>query len=97
MSFPFHCLTKQAVEFIQLVDVIFPAGQRVAFETAEREAPLHQQVWLIDGVMEIGHSASTWQLEPGDCLAFRLDAPVTFFNPGPRAARYLVAITGARP
>lgn len=80
---------------IQLVDVVFPAGQRVQFETAGRDAAIHQQVWLIDGVMEIAHGSSTWRLETGDCLAFRLDAPVQFHNPGRQPARYLVALTGA--
>ncbi len=90
-------VSPPGVSPMQLVDVIFPAGQRVNFETVEREPALHQQVWLIDGVMEVGHAGGTWRLEAGDCLAFKLDAPVRFHNPGPRAARYLVALTGARP
>src|SRR6185369_3447366 len=35
---------------IQLVDVIFPAGQRVAYDSPPREVDIHQQVWMIDGV-----------------------------------------------
>jgi transcriptional regulator with XRE-family HTH domain len=81
---------------LQLVDVIFPPGQRVAFETAERDADIHQLVWMIDGVMEIGHGSEQWRLEAGDCLAMQLDAPVRFHNPGNRPARYLVALTGAK-
>lgn len=82
---------------LQLVDVIFPAGQRVAFETAARDADIHQLVWMIDGVMEIGHGRDQWRLQPGDCLAMRLDAPIHFHNPGAKPARYLVALTGAQP
>jgi transcriptional regulator with XRE-family HTH domain len=82
---------------LQLVDVIFPPGQRVAFETSERDADIHQLVWMIDGSMEIAHGEDAWQLNPGDCLAVRLDAPMRFHNPGTKPARYLVALTGARP
>lgn len=81
---------------LQLVDVIFPAGQRVSFETSERDADIHQLVWMIDGTMDIAHGAESWSLNPGDCLALRLDAPIRFHNPGTQPARYLVALTGAR-
>ena len=82
---------------LQLVDVVFPAGQRVAFETSERDADIHQLIWMIDGVMDIGHGSERWQLQAGDCLAVRLDAPISFHNPSTKAARYLIALTGAKP
>lgn len=88
-------VSPPGVSPIQLVDVLFPAGQHVRFETAERDAALHQQVWMIDGCMDISHGETRWRIEPGDCLAFRLDAPVHFHNPGSQPARYLVALTGA--
>ena len=69
---------------------------RFSLVTSERDADIHQLVWMIDGVMEIGHGSEQWQLNPGDCLAMRLDAPIRFHNPGARPARYLVALTGAR-
>jgi len=90
-------VSPPGVSPLQLVDVIFPAGQRVAFETSERDTDIHQLVWMIDGFMEIAHGADQWQLNPGDCLAVRLDAPIRFHNPGAKPARYLVALTGARP
>lgn len=90
-------VSPPGVSPLQMVDVLFPAGQRVAFETSERDADIHQLVWLIDGVMEIAHGNDQWQLNPGDCLAVRLDAPIRFHNPGSKSARYLVALTGATP
>lgn len=90
-------VSPAGVSPLQLVDVIFPAGQRVAFETSARDADIHQLVWMIDGVMEIAHGSEAWQLRPGDCLAMQLDAPIRFHNPGTKPARYLVALTGARP
>ncbi len=77
---------------IQLVDVRFPAGQRVAYAEAARDDVVHQQVWMIDGVMSLTVGDTTWRLEAGDCLAMTLDAPLVFHNPGPREARYLVAL-----
>jgi transcriptional regulator with XRE-family HTH domain len=77
---------------IQLVDVVFPAGQRVAYDTAAREVEIHQQVWMIDGTMDVTVGADHWRLEAGDCLAFRLDRPTAYRNPTRRPARYLVAL-----
>jgi len=77
---------------LQLVDVVFPAGQRVAYETGAREAEVHQQVWMIDGVMEVSVGEAHWRLAAGDCLAMRLDRPIVYRNPTQRDARYLVAL-----
>lgn len=90
-------VSPPGVSPLQLVDVIFPPGQRVAFETSERDVDIHQLIWMIDGRMEIAHGDDAWQLSAGDCLALRLDAPIRFHNPGSKPARYLVALTGARP
>ncbi|WP_109476502.1 XRE family transcriptional regulator [Paraburkholderia sp. C35] len=78
---------------IQLVEVHFPAGQRVAYETGERDAEIHQQIWLIEGVMEITAGYQHWRLEAGDCVAMRLDCQTVFHNPARKAARYLVALS----
>jgi transcriptional regulator with XRE-family HTH domain len=77
---------------IQLVDVVFPAGQRVAYDTAAREIEVHQQVWMIDGAMEVTVGEVPWRLESGDCLAMRLDQPIIYRNPTRKPARYLVAL-----
>ena len=77
---------------IQLVEVSFPAGQRVAYETSTRDAEVHQQVWLIEGRMEVTVGATLWTLGPGDCLAMRLDQPIAWHNPTDQPARYLVAL-----
>lgn len=82
---------------IQLVDVVFPAGAEVAYDEGPRAARTDQQVWMIDGEMEVRVGADTWRLQAGDCLAMRLDAPVAYRNPGLRAARYLVALATRRP
>src|SRR6059058_5934983 len=38
---------------MQIVEVHFPAGARVAFETGARHQRAHQQVWVLDGSIDI--------------------------------------------
>jgi transcriptional regulator with XRE-family HTH domain len=85
-------LSPAAPSPIQLVEVVFPAGQRVAFDTSVRDADIQQQVWMIDGEMDITVGDARWQLATGDCLTMRVDRPVSFHNPGSKDARYLVAL-----
>ncbi|MBQ5946159.1 XRE family transcriptional regulator [Massilia sp. ST3] len=77
---------------IQLVEVSFPPGQRVAYDTAARDVDVHQQVWLIEGTMDVTVGEAQWTLSAGDCLAMRLDQPISYHNPTAEPARYLVAL-----
>ena len=77
---------------IQLVDVIFPPGQRIAYDATPRENDTWQQVWMIDGAMELTVGRTVWRLETGDTLAMQLDQPLVYRNPTRSAARYLVAL-----
>ncbi|WP_416424867.1 XRE family transcriptional regulator [Pseudomonas sp. App30] len=77
---------------IQLVEVEFPAGASVAYETSTRDVRVDQQVWLLAGRMDIQVGEQLYQLETGDCLAFPLDKPTRFHNPHGEPARYAVII-----
>ncbi|MFN3792036.1 helix-turn-helix domain-containing protein [Massilia sp.] len=88
-------LSPAAPSPIQLVEVVFPPGQRVAFDTSPRDADIRQQVWMIEGEMEISLGDARWRLAAGDCLAMRVDRPTSFHNPGTKAARYLVALVSS--
>jgi transcriptional regulator with XRE-family HTH domain len=77
---------------LQLVDVRFPPGKRVTLDAAARLSATHQQVWMIEGTMDVGVGDTTWRLQAGDCLAMTLDQPITYRNPTKQAARYLVAL-----
>ena len=77
---------------IQIVEVEFPRGARVAFDTGVRDSRVHQQVWILEGAIEVTVGDDHHELEKGDCLAFVLDRPVTFGNPTNKAARYAVVI-----
>jgi transcriptional regulator with XRE-family HTH domain len=77
---------------MQIVDVHFPAGARVAFDTGGRDARVDQQVWILDGVIDITVGRDRHRLREGDCLAMQLDRPTMFHNPTRKAARYAVVI-----
>jgi transcriptional regulator with XRE-family HTH domain len=80
---------------IQIVEVSFPPGARVVFETS-RGRVIHQQLWVLEGTIEFTVEGRAHRLEAGDCLASRLDRPTVFHNPTPRPARYaLVAVAEA--
>ncbi|MES2015543.1 MAG: XRE family transcriptional regulator [Pseudomonadota bacterium] len=85
-------LSPAAPSSIQLVEVTFPPGQRVVYDAVARNADLNQQIWMLDGVMEISVGDQHWCLKAGDCLAMQLDQPFVYFNPAPTAAHYLVAL-----
>jgi transcriptional regulator with XRE-family HTH domain len=78
---------------IQIVEVVFPPQARVAYETGARAAALHQQVWVLQGEIEVTVGEQAHHLQAGDCLAMALDRPTAFHNPGEHEARYAVVIT----
>ena len=77
---------------MRIVDVHFPAGGRVAFDTGLRDARVHQQVWVLEGSIDVTLGAERHRLREGDCLAMQLDGPTMFHNPTRKAARYAVVI-----
>ena len=81
---------------MQIVEVHFPARARVAFETAERDVRVQQQVWVLEGAIDITVGTARHRLRDGDCLAMELDQPTMFHNPTRHAARYAVVIAIAR-
>lgn len=86
-------LSPAAPSSIQLVEVTFPPGQRVIYDAAVRTQEIDQQIWMIEGVMEISVDDQHWRLETGDCLAVRADQSFVYVNPTQSAARYLIALS----
>ena len=76
----------------QIVEVHFPPGARVAFETGGRDTRVYQQIWLLEGTMDIAVGTERHRLRDGDCLAMQLDRPTMFHNPTRKRARYAVVI-----
>ena len=77
---------------MQIVEVQFPAGARVAFETGARDTRVHQQVWVLEGAIDVTVGAERHRLRKGDCLAMQLDRPTMFHNPTRKPTRYAVVI-----
>ena len=77
---------------VQIVEVEFPPGQRVAFENGARGIRVYQQIWVLEGAMEVTFGDERHRLRAGDCLATQLDRPIVFHNPTRRRARYAVVI-----
>lgn len=78
---------------IELVEVSFPAGQTLVFDNPVRAAGIQQQLWVLQGAMDITLNRKTWHLAAGDCLAMALGKRVTFHNPKAQPARYVLALT----
>jgi transcriptional regulator with XRE-family HTH domain len=83
---------------LELVEVVLPPGTCVAYDTAARASDVDQQVWVLDGTVEVTLGEAVHALDAGDCLAMRVDRPTSFRNPADEPARYLVALAaGAAP
>ncbi len=81
---------------IQIVEVVLPAGARVAYETGARDVSIHQQIWVREGSVEVTLGSVTHRLSEDDCLAMQLNGPTAFRNRTRKAARYLVIIASNR-
>jgi hypothetical protein len=77
---------------LELVEVVLPAGARVAYP-ADTYAFIHQQLWVLDGVLHFLEGEVWHELAEGDCLTLGAPADCVFSNPGARRCRYLVALT----
>jgi transcriptional regulator with XRE-family HTH domain len=82
---------------MQIVEVRFPPGGRVAFETGARDRLVHQQVWVLEGAIDVTLGGERHRLREGDCLAMQLDRPTMFHNPTRKPTRYAVVIASDTP
>jgi transcriptional regulator with XRE-family HTH domain len=77
---------------MQIIEVHFPPGERVAFDSSGRDVRVRQQIWVLEGAMEITLGDECYRLREGDCLAMQLDRPIMFHNRTRKPARYVVVI-----
>lgn len=77
----------------EIVYVTFPPGERVVFDNYTASKEIEQQVWVLEGEIEMTIGAEVTLLGTGDCLLMRLDQPITFHNPGDSPARYAVILS----
>ncbi|MQY44824.1 helix-turn-helix domain-containing protein [Rhizobiales bacterium RZME27] len=81
---------------VDIVEVEFPAGARVAFPPREESRVMTQHVWLFEGVLEMVFETETIRLEPGDCLFMDIGDAFEFHNPSDKPARYAVILDRGR-
>src|SRR6059036_2000155 len=77
---------------IQIVEIVLPAGARVAYETGARDVSMHQQIWVLAGSIEVTLGRVTYRLSEDDCFAMQLNEPMTYHNPTHKPARYVVIV-----
>ena len=82
---------------LQIVDVMLPAGARVAYESGARDASIHQQIWVQEGSIEVTLGKVTHKLDEDDCFAMQLNDQMVFRNRTRKPARYIVVIANERP
>ena len=82
---------------VRLVEVVFPVGARVSYETGARPGLTHQQIWVLQGAIEVTLGKERYELRTGDCLAMVLDRPITFRNRTSQPARYAVILSHRPP
>jgi len=76
---------------IDIVEVEFPPGRSVTFDNM-RMPQVEQQVWVLDGTLEMDVGGETYRLGAGDCLAMHLGQPLVFRNRTRRQVRYAVIL-----
>jgi transcriptional regulator with XRE-family HTH domain len=98
-SSPTAAVLDRLASPIELVEVVLPAGARVAYDSAmPRAVAISQQLWVLEGRLELTVGEATHHLDAGDCLAMRLDAPIAFRNATDADTRYVVALAAdSRP
>ncbi|HEV2327605.1 MAG TPA: XRE family transcriptional regulator [Verrucomicrobiae bacterium] len=77
---------------VQIIEVLFPPRARVAFEASRRDSHVHQQVWVLEGEIEIASDAERYRLREGDCPAMQLERPKMFYNPTRKTTRYAIVV-----
>ena len=82
---------------MQIVEVRFPPGARVAFENGARDRARAPAGVGARGRDRRHVGAERHRLREGDCLAMQLDRPTMFHNPTRKPARYAVVIASEPP
>ncbi|MHA3054355.1 XRE family transcriptional regulator [Acinetobacter sp. ANC 4633] len=77
---------------MQLAEITFPAHKQVSYDFVPREVKVYQQIWLLEGEMQIHCGEQSYTLQQGDCLSIQLNQPIVFQNFTVNEARYLVAV-----
>jgi transcriptional regulator with XRE-family HTH domain len=82
---------------VEVIDVEFPPGARIAYPPETAKAGMTQHVWLFSGqsAHDDRHGA-VHDLAPGDCLYMSITEGHVFENPGTEPAHYAVVLDRGR-
>jgi transcriptional regulator with XRE-family HTH domain len=81
---------------LELVEVVFPPGKVVEFKREKRSIVTGQQIWMLEGEMNITVEGTIWSLKAGDCLAMEFHHSIVFANAASFPSRYLVVLASLR-
>lgn len=77
----------------QIVEIEFPPHSRVTYEISESAKVVQQQLWVVEGQIDIQLGKNSYALGKGDCLAMQLDQPVIYSNNSSQVARYILVVS----
>ncbi|CAI3105045.1 HTH-type transcriptional regulator SutR [Acinetobacter oleivorans] len=77
----------------QIVEIEFPPKSRITYEISETSKVVQQQLWVVEGEIDIQLGDSSYALSTGDCLAMQLNQPVIYSNNSSQVARYILVVS----
>jgi len=77
----------------QIVEIEFPPQSRITYEISETSKVVQQQLWVVEGEIDIQLGDSFYALSTGDCLAMQLNQPVIYSNNSSQVARYILVVS----
>ncbi len=80
----------------EIVEVELPAGAEVELVAAAGAPPLDQQIWVLEGSLEIALGGTVHALATGDCLQMHLRRAIAYRNRSQQPARYAVILASNR-
>lgn len=81
---------------VEVIEVEFPAGARIAYPPETARAGMTQHVWLFSGALRMTVGGTVHDLRPGDCLYMSITEGHVFDNPGDEPAHYAVVLDRGR-
>jgi mannose-6-phosphate isomerase-like protein (cupin superfamily) len=77
---------------IKIVEVILPVKAKIAYASGPWDTPRAQQIWVLEGIVDVTVGNVAYRLRRDDCLAMTLNVPISFHNRSQKRARYVVVI-----
>ncbi|HEV7257648.1 MAG TPA: XRE family transcriptional regulator [Bosea sp. (in: a-proteobacteria)] len=76
----------------EIVEVVLPPGAQVELDSAAGSPALDQQIWVLDGALEVTLGETVHPLSTGDCLQMHLRGRIAYRNRSATPVRYAVIL-----